>query len=908
MSTPRNPGETFLGASVVNDPFALLGLPRRPVDDQTVLAALGARMEGVAKHPRSQTPEANELRLALHAAAAQLLDAQVQELLLSEPARESERPQVPIPGQPMPNSKPSPILAAVGLSHDVLMVVAANGGWNQRAMRRLAQIAHARGIPSAEIPTAVISVLGGFTPNVATEPAIGGQESRPRPRSGSLTPTIPNVSSRKRSSGSLVPIILSILTISTFILIWVRLTEPKPKQQALPAPSAVNDAEQPIQPLITDEQAASPPKDETHYSSVEAAQQIVDLASLRQPLSDDEMKAFQLAHSALAEGWIELGSDQVSAVHNAIVELLYAHAMTPERAQRFVASIAKAYRPNGTDRAALASTVWAVGTLTRLSQERNLPTAIDSAIVGRLAGVLGDGVRSAAKSFREGAIAASQIEAEMLADSDQPAKVWMDWLRVLGAAVGADPERREQEILRALETVLITGKEPTASRAAYKTIETLARELTLEPKSRTADVVIGWFADDRISAADLTAVMRPLVQGSLTEGIDQSLIPANSATEPQRMAIRQRLQTVLQGKGDQQDWPGTQWLKLTESELAKPVPTSAAGHVARVVSMSRLSSAAHAILWGDDQAAEFIVANLHDDTNRLLAVKVTPVSALGGDGSLDWATRYLNARQNIPIREALLGELTRGNHTLGPVAAELVIKEAFLGTPATIRRQAQDVARLHRSSPAIVNAMLEYLPRAPHVQSVSDLIETIARTRLPATDNPAWAYRVRKATVERLLELITGVGQGEIVDQLVALLAQSYDARLTGSTGTSTGDSQTLELAAEGLYQSWHDRADEQIADIRLRSELESLDHRLIGRLTLARGTLERFAAYQVSAVEAAGLLIRAEQPAQSGQVEAVIENLTERRRSADNVLEQLVASEETMVRLWQIRLEGSTP
>jgi len=84
MSTPRNPGETFLGESVVSDPFALLGLPRQPVDDQTVLAALGARMDGIAKHPRSQTLEANELRLALHAAAAQLLDAQVQQLLLQD--------------------------------------------------------------------------------------------------------------------------------------------------------------------------------------------------------------------------------------------------------------------------------------------------------------------------------------------------------------------------------------------------------------------------------------------------------------------------------------------------------------------------------------------------------------------------------------------------------------------------------------------------------------------------------------------------------------------------------------------------------------------------------------------------------------------------------------------------------
>ena len=147
----HDPGETFFGVSVGTDPFHLLGLPRKAASETEVLQALGARMSAIAGHPRSQTPEANEIRLALHAAAAQLLDPKLQELLLQR-SGEASQPQEP-PPQTVEPPRPEatnhvPMESAEPyvhpLTHDVLLVVAANGGWNAAAMRRLAMLAHAK--------------------------------------------------------------------------------------------------------------------------------------------------------------------------------------------------------------------------------------------------------------------------------------------------------------------------------------------------------------------------------------------------------------------------------------------------------------------------------------------------------------------------------------------------------------------------------------------------------------------------------------------------------------------------------------------------------------------------------------------------------------------------------------------
>jgi len=65
----------FLGESVdPGDPASLLGLEGQgPWTEAQIVVALQARVRMVAEHPNASAPQADELRMSLHAAASRLL-------------------------------------------------------------------------------------------------------------------------------------------------------------------------------------------------------------------------------------------------------------------------------------------------------------------------------------------------------------------------------------------------------------------------------------------------------------------------------------------------------------------------------------------------------------------------------------------------------------------------------------------------------------------------------------------------------------------------------------------------------------------------------------------------------------------------------------------------------------------
>lgn len=911
--SPRDPGETFLGVSMSGDPFAMLGLPRERADDATVLQALGKRMSEIARHARSQTPEANEIRLALHAAAAQLLDPQLQDLLLSQPATRPLAPPSPlISAAPAPvhpetpaESEPHPLM------HDVLLVVAASGGWNGRAMRRLAMLAHARGIPSAEIPEAVTTVLA--SPIRAVESAsIDEPGEDTSPRVGSIAVGA-GVSSTHRASLGVraAPWLIGLLTVVSLYFVWTRLTHtpPTPRVPTDPLVDIPSPTTSPAPSSPTLSQAGATPEIPAPLDARSAAREIVRLSTLREAFDDARLEAFAGHHRQIATRWTELSVDQIGAVHNAILEMLYRLANDSPRSQAIIAAIGEPLRGTPASADDLRSWTWSVGTLSRLSMERNLPTAVDSAIIGRLAGALGEDVRAGSLSFSDAARASLTRSAAQLAAAPTSEAIWHAWLDQLGALAAADETAYTQSVLSALETLMVVGEDPSQSRTTFQAIELLSSALRLEPGSPVAERVVAWHADDRISIADLTVMMRSLVARSRHEGIDESLVLSVGAGVAERMTARATLESVLLGRDSGAAESVAAWAGIADQQLARVPGTRPVELVGRALIMSRLAEAARATLWGDAQQAETVLANLTSDLDQMIAgIGDGSNDYLGGDNASEWAIKYIDAKQNIPVRQALLAELTRGNRTLGPVAAEVIVRDAFLGTPASVRAQAREIVLLYASSPSILNAVLEYLPRVPKVDSNSQLIESVALTRLPAATSPNWSLRARRAIVDELLRRIAGVGEGQVIDQLVAELRSSYEARLArpSSPQNTAADALQLAEAAEALAAQWRELAQQEIEDLSLLSHLDDLDQRSIGRLLLAEGSLDRFAAHQSASVEAMALLVMAENPGVRSQAEAVVAELTKRRREARNILEQIVASEEAAVKLWKLRLERS--
>ncbi len=140
--TPSELYSKFLNLKTPNPgPAELLGLPSsQPASEAMVRAVLGQRLEQVDDHPQARTPEADQVRMALHAAAAILSD----ELLRAavEPAASpSSPPAREAPGAPA-SAPPAPTLVELSpLEQAIVAILAGSGGWSSRSQQQLATVA-----------------------------------------------------------------------------------------------------------------------------------------------------------------------------------------------------------------------------------------------------------------------------------------------------------------------------------------------------------------------------------------------------------------------------------------------------------------------------------------------------------------------------------------------------------------------------------------------------------------------------------------------------------------------------------------------------------------------------------------------------------------------------------------------
>jgi len=103
-----DPVVRFLGPDAASGgPFALLGVPATSATPAAILRATDERMRRIDAHPEAGTPDADEVRLAVHAAAARLLDASTRRVLF-RPVDE------PAPADSGPNGSPATGGAEVG--------------------------------------------------------------------------------------------------------------------------------------------------------------------------------------------------------------------------------------------------------------------------------------------------------------------------------------------------------------------------------------------------------------------------------------------------------------------------------------------------------------------------------------------------------------------------------------------------------------------------------------------------------------------------------------------------------------------------------------------------------------------------------------------------------------------------
>lgn len=892
-----SPIELFLGADAVErGPFGLLGLSVALHDDNDIVAALRTRVALVESHPQGRTPAADEARLALHAAAAQLLDPGIQRRLVERWTQSSQRDDGQ-PGQPM----------------DPMLAMSLVGGWTPQSLRRLAMVAQSQGLAVDQMVRA-ISTHAGYGPSAIATPAhveasteitgdAAGDDTREN--GDSATRAVPFVP---------MWLVVAVVAIGVVgLVVALRVLTPEPLQVSTPqvTPPAPVEAQPRPQESIPPVSRTEEPR-ERDLSTAPDDVLLGRLDAAVGAVGFDAGTAVEDAApaiAALAARWTALQPDALARANGLLLELVYGTAPWPDANLELVRTIAQPVRSldagvQGADQVLPA--IWSAGFLGRLAAEADLPSRSVAAIDVALRDATGATGRSAggfagATRLMVGRLPAVLSGAEPLA--------WQAWIDAVDRVTADDGDLRDRVLLSGLEVLVRPAAAGEAGQPA---------------RSDAIDRLVGavdWSQQGRGRAWLLRALLAPgtppgglhEITSSLarraTAGIDLALVLSRSASEYQRRELADQLATLwqLEALTETGELASAWSQKLSDVSYTLRASATPLEQLASAVRFGRLSEAASQRWRGASGDAVALVAGLDADIDGILG---SPAG--GADSSLeqedDWGLEFLRAERE-PGRQGRLLQAIAAQRQIGPMSAEVLVAEALRGSTRPSRDAARAAVIGLAGNASVVNALLEELPNMRPSRVSAELIESATGTALPDPDSADWMLVARRHLVERLLQLVASESELRSIDELSTLLARSYEGRLTMPTGS--GDSAVTmspEAAAMLLRSELEQLARTMFEPAQLNSGLAEIEAARATRLSIADGPPQRFLAQQLAAVSLFAQIVAAEQPGRAAEVRRELGVLDATRQRATHVLEQIAAGERTMTRLWAIRLGEALP
>ncbi len=942
----------FLGEdSARGGPFALLGLRPGVADDSAVIAALERRLVALAAHHQSETPEADEVRLALHAAAAQLLDPAVRVHLARRWGGEAAAQQAALAA---PTSEAG---RGVLLEHDALLTLARYGGWNRGSLHRLMLLARARDASPDEIVGALrrLSSRGAASARAVPRPApvpalradsppvpvrlaglpkpLADEPPRPAdPRPPEMVrPEEDDPAKRLLRRGVFVLIggfvALAVLGSLAAILLTVPRTPPDPPPPPPPARASAEPARVepfPLRPSVTSD-ARPRPTGAPSASELNAALRGLDAAVDGLALDPGEALAlFRSSALDVAAHWCLLAPDRQRAATNSVVEFMHSASAVPliaSAAAEVVAAGSVAMHGGAApDADGVWPAVWSAGTLVRLSGESGLSAVVSRVIEDALRQAIGGAGPAAGRTFDAGAVAALGLLPRRFVLGDRPDRDtelerWRRWVRAVDAAAPEQQARRIELLLAGLDAITLAGPEPDVDPAIADAMVELTLALTWRRGDRSRTWLVQAFGNPRVSNADLHVITTALATRSNAEGVDPLMsLPARSI-DAQRRDLRNRYETAWGlPTAAQRDDLADSWLQqLRRVERDAHDDRTPTDHLARAVLAARLNAAASLRWSGGLDAAALLIDRLDAPVKDAMETVRGSVGdqAVVAPGRYDgaWAVRYASAQRDADARVALLRELGGGS-ILDPISGEVLAQEAVRGSPAQVRQAARDALLALRMNASALKGLLEQAPTMPRTIQNAELVAQMTGTSVVSVRDPDWKLKTRRVLVERLMELLAAEGEVGRVDRLAPLLAETYAGMASSSLAPSSADGTpaAADESAARLRAQWQQLAADLSAGRSGVVRAEEIERRRTARLAVAGGPVQRFAVEQLAVAELLSAVIAVERPERAADAAGVLSELAGTRRTATHVLHQIAATELAIARLWAIRFGEELP
>lgn len=905
---------------------ALLDLPPDSVSTDAVIIALERRLNAVDQHPQGRTPEADEVRLALHAAAAQLLDR-------SARAEARAGASQPLPRHAMKRQ----------LEHDAIITLARYGGWNRGSLRRLAMLAVARGANPGDVAGVLRHLarrrgggvgLGAPGRASAAAPRLFGDE----PVSTALAQP-PGVASGEGAK-SRIPLVIGAVATGLTLVVAVALIvialssgEQQPSESEEVA-RARQERRPPAEdlPMQGGEQVFPWQGDGERAGAAEAAgpdtpafenlaEALHALDSAAEGLAVDPREAaalFARAFGTVGERWCNLTIGQQRAAQHDVVEFVYRAVARPELSEQIIAAVAAGGEMLAGEPVVSADEVWpaawSVGMLARLAREQDLGAVASRSVEHHLRRQIGSAV-AVSGGFEQGVEAAlwSMLPGMVAPETSggDAEERWDRWI----AAARFGKEDAQKNVLAALEWMMVAPEEPTESEPVRRALEELTLGCDWGEQSAGRPWLVRMFTDARVSNADLHAVTTTLARRSRAPGVDPTMALAIRSDAESRDLLRERYAGAwgIAIDGPTLDELAADWTRAVAEAAEKAASASTmTERLAAAVCYSRLSEAARLRYAGRLDDAGIVI----DEFDRPVELELTTwnqsrsADRVDADAGMSrWALEYLSAQRDFAERLGLLNEL-RERDVRESVDAEVLVTEAVRGSPAQARAAAREALLVQRPSAVLTLAMLEVAPRMPRTPQNSELVSALTASPSIPVDDPQWALRVRRVLVQTALEQLAAEGEDGLVDRLAAVLGESYAARAVGEP-SGTGSAAVPRLAAAEAAAMLRIQWERQARQGGLGSGavgVEGALSRHAARRGLAQGPVQTFAAEQLAAFELMAIAVAAERIERASDVQALQGALREQRREAGDVISQILAVERAFVDLWAIRLgqEGS--
>lgn len=839
--------ERFLGPNAAaGGPFAILGLGHEVTDPASVRAGAARRLAQIDRHILRLTPEADEVRLAVHTAAAQL----------SDPALHAELAKHWPPGVPdhIPSAWRSR-LAPVSrqLAEHARRVVGASGGWNERAKRRLAHLARTHRVSAMEL---VRTLVPKGTPQT--------------PRKASPL-TVFTVTVHEPGSGGRVWLVVhSVLVLLLVVMLTLTVGELR-----RPAP----EAKESLAAMPSDEQRARNPEigvraDISHHGSLEAELRNVVLIAVDHP----DLAADRGARcvESFVRHWSEMPGDARDRIADLMQELVLRESAQHELAARVLAPVLAADQSEDPGLITGARAVVA-----RLRDTPDTPELILDAVSGV----------PVVPQPRGRVNTDARLAAALDALRPPPARAddfawWSRWSEVLAKCPGARVEDRTNARIAALSDLLAL---PTPPSESWRRIAAaIASGLSWRPGEPARRWMLARLSDESLNQARVADLTVALANDLSVPGVDPTMVLARNASAADRRALTAKYRSAwLAGMSEGSPVLADAMVALDETLAAATAPMDRTAAAQTAARLARVNAAAALLFAGEDKDAADILKMPERSP-------LTPPQGSSGDRLDDaWGAELMAASDPQQLHTLL--SAVGGAAGFSPLAAWALLDAATHAPDRDARESARQIVVARSASPEILLALERAAAQRPSTV-LNDLIQRATGVALPSTRDPAWSQAASAALLGVIAQnTTTNAGSAiELVELSIAELAtRRAGGALTDPVSKSLGDELEAWLERNNLP------GDDPLSGDRVRT-------RLSAALNLSRGSSQVTASYARALAEAIAGAGASHGSAPRSSIDRAIDAMNTEWAGAPTSAHQILAAERCEARMWQQMLEAA--